>query len=229
MRIKVIIPVSTDIWNESVREMYERIVEKRIEFRIVNIEKGPKSIQTSYEEEFAAPYVLEEVIKAEKEGFDAVVIYCFSDPALSASRELVNIPVIGIGEAAKLLAMMIGQQFAIIVPVLNSVPRHIRKAMSMGIESRLACIKSINIPVLKLKENTNNLKRAIIEKAKEAVNNDGADTIILGCGAMLNVSKEIQRQLGVPVIDAGEAGLIIAESIVRLNLSQSKKAYGKPL
>ena len=50
---------------------------------------------------------------AEKEGYDAIVIYCFSDVGIDAIRENVRIPVIGPGETSLAAASMICNRFTV--------------------------------------------------------------------------------------------------------------------
>ncbi|MDP9196188.1 MAG: aspartate/glutamate racemase family protein [Pseudomonadota bacterium] len=64
------------------------------------IDNGPVSIQTAEDTRQAAPFVVKKVIEAEREGVDAVIIDCFSQPGLGDARKAVKIPVVGAGEAA---------------------------------------------------------------------------------------------------------------------------------
>ncbi|MGE0314280.1 MAG: aspartate/glutamate racemase family protein [Lautropia sp.] len=52
--------------------------------------------------------------RAEREGFDAFVIGCTLDVGLAEGRSLMEIPVVGISETAYHMAMMLGRQFAIV-------------------------------------------------------------------------------------------------------------------
>lgn len=54
-------------------------------------------------------------VRAESEGYDAVVLYCFSDPAVDACREVVSIPVVGGGQASCLLAPLVGRQAGLLL------------------------------------------------------------------------------------------------------------------
>jgi len=50
MRIKVVVPVATDIWNKMIEEAYEKYKDPDTEITIVNIKKGPESIEKIYDE-----------------------------------------------------------------------------------------------------------------------------------------------------------------------------------
>lgn len=172
--------------------------------------------------------MIDEVVKAESEGFDAVVVYCFGNPGVYAAREAVDIPVIGIGEAAQLLAMSLGRKFSIIGTVPQAIKRHRDKAKVIGSIEKLASIRCINIHVLDLDKDTEILKESILKEAEKAIKEDDADVIVLGCGGMMGIARDISLRLGVPVIDPGMAGFKFAELLCEMKLSHSKKSFMKP-
>ena len=71
----------------------------------VNPVSGPASIEGYFDEAFAVPGMIEEIMKGEAAGVEAFVIACFDDTGLEAARCAANGPVIGIGEAAFHLAV----------------------------------------------------------------------------------------------------------------------------
>lgn len=227
MKIKIIVPVATDKWNKGALELCREIADCETEISISNIEKGPVSIESVYDETYANPFVVDAAKKAEKEGYNGIIIYCFSNPALYAVREAIKIPVIGIGEAAHIFGMVVGERIGIISTVENSVPRHWRKAKILGTISKLKAIKPLNLPVLEY-----NNKEKVLERVKkvatELIEKEKVDTIILGCGSMLGIKKELQETFSVPVIIPGEAAIKLIESMVRMGISHSKITYMFP-
>lgn len=69
-------------------------VSTETEISVDCIQSGPVSIESVTDEVFAGPLLLQEAIRAEREGYDAFVVYCFSDLAITALRENVDIPVL---------------------------------------------------------------------------------------------------------------------------------------
>ena len=57
---------------------------------------------------------LNNMVKAQEEGYDAVVIGCTLDNCLQEGRALLDIPVVGISEAAYHMAMMMGHLFTVV-------------------------------------------------------------------------------------------------------------------
>lgn len=225
MKLRVIVPILAERWNRVIMEEYGRWAEPGTEISIVNVKKGPESIESEYDEEIAAPFVLREVGKAERDGMDGIIIFCFGNTAVHAARELVSIPTIGLGEASQLLAILLGDRFSILSTISNAVPRLWRKTKAMGLDSKLASIRAINIPVLSKDEEE--VKGALLREGKMAAE-DGADVIILGCGTFFGVEKWLEGELGVPVVHCSLAALKILELLVRLKLSHSKKAFPYP-
>jgi allantoin racemase len=92
----------------------------------------------------------------------------------------------------------------------------------------LVSIRLADIPVLDVNRDREKLWNAILAEARKAVEEDGADVIVLGCGALFGLAQQLQKELGVPVIDPGLVALKIAEDLVKLRLAQSKKAFPFP-
>jgi allantoin racemase len=229
MRIKVIVPVTTGLWTDMIREAYEKYKDPDTEITVVNLKRGPDSVEQFYDEAWAALPTLLEAEKAEKEGYDAVIDYGFGDPALEAIKEALHIPVVGINEPAVHLASILGRKFSIIgVGGCGFALLFEDKIAVYGLRDKLASARIIETKVLDIKKDFDELCRDLLEAGKKAINEDGAEVLVMGCGALLNIAEVMQKKLKVPVVDPGLAALKIAEDLVKLNLSQSKKAFMNP-
>src|SRR6185295_11994488 len=62
---------------------------------------GPAQIRNAHDARAAGPFVVETIIGAAKEGFDAAIVDCTADPGVAEARQLVDIPVVGAGEALR--------------------------------------------------------------------------------------------------------------------------------
>jgi len=226
-RIEVIVAVSTDRWNRPLAELYEQLKDPDTQLAIVNLERGPESIETFYDEAFAEPFVVREVEKAAAEGFHGVIIYCFGNPGLYAAREAVDIPVVGIGEAAINLACILGHRLSVITEMAHAVPRVWRTIRIMGLVERVASVRSAEIPVLEMGDRER-LRAAILQASERAIKGDGADVLVLGCGSMFNVREEVESRFGVPVVEPGPAALKLLEALLALGLSHSKRTFRPP-
>ena len=65
-------------------------------------------------------------------------------------------------------------------------------------------------------------RKAILEQCRLALAEDGCGAIVLGCGGMADLSTEISRELGVPVVDGVAAAVKFVEALLCLGLCTSK-------
>lgn len=192
-------------------------------------EDGPASVESSAEEYLSVPGILHAAPRLEAEGFDAMIIGCFGDPGLAPARELVDIPVIGPGQAGALAAAQLGQRFAIITVVEEVVPAIRRQMRVYGLEGLVADIRAVDVPVLELRRRAEQVIGALELEAHAALS-AGADTIVLGCMTMgfLDVARTLSERLGVPVINPVLAALKAAESFAATGVRPSPRAYPSP-
>jgi len=223
VKILILNPVSTTIWDNLVYEYIKRVIELTTQIIVKSIRDAPPAIECEYDRVLAEHLVVREVISASKEGFDAVIINCFDDPGLRASREVSQIPVFGIGETSLYYALILGDNIAIISTGKYSLIAYRRKARELGIEDRVVYISGIEIPVLELRTREKAVREALLSEIKKAVESCGAEVIVLGCGGFIGLSEELSRESGVPVIDPTLVTVKIAESAVKLGYVHSKK------
>lgn len=230
-KIKVVVPVATSMWNKPALAEMGKYKDADTQLDAVNITKGPESIECTYDEAWAELFTVLECEEAEKEGYDGVIIYCFGDPGLRAAKEKLNIPVVGINEPAVHIASLLGNRFSIITvgpssEVISGLL--VDKVKLYDLESRCASIRSLAIPVLDLEKEKEREAERLFEEAKKAVEEDGADTIVLGCGSMLGVDQRVTEELRVPVVVPGVAALKVCEYLIATNLTQSKRFFAGP-
>jgi len=197
---------------------------------IVDIDKGPRSIESSYEEYLSVPETVKKAVQAEKDGYDGIILGCFGDPGLEALREMVRIPVVGPGETAMQVASLLGRRFSIVTVMDSVVPSLERLAGMVGLARKLASVRAINIPVLALQKDPALTTGRMIEESRKAMLEDRADVIILGCMSMafMEVSERMRESLGVPVVNPAVVSLKVLEGLVTARLTHSKKAYPFP-
>jgi allantoin racemase len=230
MRIFVINPNTSESVTEHIRRELEKIKRPDTELTVVNPEHGPLSIESAYDEMIAEQPTLELVRKANNERYNAIVLACFSDPALDAAKEISDIPVIGIEEVTLHMAAMLGHKFSIITSLSSRVPIRELHVRLRGLESTFASARAMSMPVLEMDANPAEAKARILELARQAVQEDGAEVIVLGCAGLTGYAKDIQCQLGVAVLDPTVVAFKTAEAITDLGLRHSKVGrFGKPL
>ena len=200
------------------------------EVGIADVAEGPASIESAYEEYLSIPGGVRRATELEAEGWEALILGCFGDPGLDAYREIVSVPVIGPGEAAALLACSLGHRFSIVTIADSILPATEHQIHNAGVGSALSSVRAINVPVLELHQDRDRTRKLTIEIGRRAVEEDGADTLILGCMSMgfLGIAEEVTGELGVPVINPARAALGFAEALVGSGLTHSRRAYMTP-
>lgn len=176
----------------------------------------------------ASAEIIQMAIEAEKKGFDAIILYCFSDPAIDACREAVRIPVIGGGQAACMLATTIARQFTILTTDKKRIPEKRLFIYQTGINpDRVDTIESIDLHGKAIREDIDYTVQTVSKQCKELVAG-GAQAVVLGCLSFLGMGPSISKNIGVPVIDAAVAAVGLAETLVRQQLKTSKESYPCP-
>ena len=225
MRILVINPNTSESMTEHIRQELEKIKRPDTELTVLNPEHGPVSIESAYDEALAGPPTLELVRQGNEEGYDAIVLACFSDPSLDAAREISDIPIIGIEEATMHVAAMLGHKFSVTTAFSNRVPTRELHARLRGVESAYASTLVMNMSVLDMDAHPEEAKVRIRDLARKAVEQDGAEVIILGCAGLAGYAEDVERELGVVVLDPTAVAFKIAEAIADLGLRHSKVGH----
>lgn len=232
-RIRVVIPIVAEGFRN--HEDFRRLASPGTEISVAQIERGPASIETAFDTALATPDTIRLIREAERDGMDAVVIDCMDDPGMEAGRELVSIPVVGPSQASMHLAAMLGHRFSI-VTILDerSVAPFENQARAYGVYEKLASVRWVAIPVLKLDRDRERLVHDLVQESAAAIGRDGAHVIIFGCTGMLGYAQQVRQGLerlghgSVPVIDPVPAAVRVAEALVDLRLSHSKRSYPPP-
>lgn len=157
------------------------------------------------------------MLRAEKDGFDAVIISCFDDPFLYPAKEISqNIVVTAPGEASMHLAAVLGNQFSVIVGRDKWIPQMKENVHRYGLESKLASFRSLGMGVLDFHENEEETIRRMKREIHEAIEKDRAEVIILGCSIQFGFYEQLQKEFHVPVIDSMVASLKHTEYLLEV-------------
>lgn len=111
MKIKVIAPIISDIFNKEMLEEFSAYASSETKVAVVNLSYGPASVESEYDEALCIPNFLEKAKEAEAEGYDGVISNCFGDPGVKPAREILDIPVIGPCEASLLITSSLAKSF----------------------------------------------------------------------------------------------------------------------
>ena len=147
---------------------------------------------------------------------DAVVVAAFGDPGMPALKELADVPVIGITEAALCAAALQGHRFSIIAISDRIRPWYLDCVERFGLGGRLASIRSINESLNAIGSVQQDFKETLLALSRQAVAEDGADVVILAGAPLAGLARELRGLIPVPVVDGISAGIRMAEAAVGL-------------
>lgn len=223
MKIKIINPDVNEGISTKIKQSAEQYANETTTLFCNSPASGPRSIDDAFTKEIASTYILEEILLSEQEGiYDGYVIACFADPAVHAAKEITNKPIIGIGEASVMLASFIGESFSIIT--VGEASRWVYKEVvrRTGTKHKLASLRSPHIQSEDAFIQPDNVTKVVIQEAKQAISEDFAEVIILGCGVMTGIETDVEEAVNVPVINPTAAGVKVLESIIGLGMKPSK-------
>ncbi|MFD1385971.1 aspartate/glutamate racemase family protein [Oceanobacillus oncorhynchi subsp. oncorhynchi] len=216
MKIAHVLPVSTNSERiNNIRKTLNKNLHPDTQLDIITYEKGPKDLEYYVDDHRAISLMMED--SARLNSYDAISVACFYDPGIRELRELLDIPVIGISQASVLLAQTYGYQSGIIISRNKNLPKMKDNMELYGFTKKISCWKSLNMTVQELqKNNQTELLEASAKLTKEAIHNDNAEVIILGCGALSGLEDELHNRFNIPIINPIVAGIKMAETLASL-------------
>jgi len=176
--------------------------------------------------------ILDNALRAEAEGYDVFAIGSVQDPGLEEARSLVDIPVVGYGEAAMHFACALGSRFAVIAFQAGFDQIMDLRIRKLGLAERA-------LPTALMEADFSDVGKALAEPgnlverfrgAARRVIAQGAEAIIPG---QLYLSEAIAhagvtRIDEVPIVDGLAATLKMAEAMAdlkRLGIGVTRRGY----
>ena len=232
-RIKIIVPIPMD--QEGVANRASQLPAEMIRdgyaVEFVAVSWGAALGDSYYDTMLMDMSVFEAGLKAEEEGFDAVCIDTVSDSGLYALRSRLSIPVFGPGQAALHAACMLGHKFSVITMWDEWFHLYKKILTEYKLETRCASLRSIKTrpdleELLAGKEDV--IFQKLEDASRQAIEEDGADVIVLGSTTMHQSHAHLEGVLPVPVINPGQICYKFCEVFLELGLSHSKTAFPPP-
>lgn len=229
MRILIVNPNTTASMTEKAAEAAGAVAGHGTEIIAATSKGGPASIEGHYDGAIAVPGLLKEIREGEAAGADAAIIACFDDTGLDAARALAGIPVVGLCESAVMTAALLAQRFTVVTTLERSrvLIENLIRHYGMGGRAK---VRAADIPVLELEDKDSGALQKLKHQIERALDEDGAEAIVLGCAGMADLAQSLQREYGVPVVDGVSAAVKQAEALVAQGLRTSKRgSYASPL
>ncbi len=155
-------------------------------------------------------------LQARRGAYDAAVIACFGDPGLDAAKELFEVPVLGISEAAFHAAAMLGRRFGVVSFTAALRPMFEECLAHHGLTARCAGFRmgpAFAGDPGKVAEERLELLAGL---CAESVEQDGAEAVILAGGPLAGIAPLLQPRVAVPLVDGTQAAVRLAEAMAGL-------------
>jgi allantoin racemase len=232
-RIKMILPIPLP---DAARPAFAAqlppgLVRPDIQVDFCGVRAGTTVLDSLFEATLADAFVLDAGLAAARDGYDAICINSMSDSGLAALRSRLDIPVVAPGEASFHLAAMLGKRFSVITMWQRWLWIYDKLGRDTGLADRIASVRHIDVrpdtqELLAGKEEF--VFARLEEQCRRAIDEDGADVIILGSTTMHQSHGYLASRLEVPVLNPGLVAFKLCETLLDLGLAQSKRAYPSP-
>jgi len=194
------------------------------EITAVTARFGVPIVSTELENTIAGHAVLD-VLATHAAGHDAVVLAISFDTALTAGRQLLDIPVIGMTEASLHTACLIGRRFGLITFGALSRAMYVDLVRERGLCDRMAACVSIDVASVDAYLEPAAFDALVADAARRLVAEDGADVVVICGAAVAGIAARLQPGLAVPLLDGIGCAVRLAEMLA--DLAPVKKKLGR--
>ena len=216
MKILIINPNSDPVMTAAIQASAEVFADGAFEVRTLSTPGAPQFLETYQDEVQAGPGMME-ILRENEADFDAFIVACHSDVNLGAMKEGTRKPIIGIGEASMKLASFLGPTFSVVTTHQHSVPGKVEQARRYHLQDQMVSVRAPRVGEEDLTD-----FELYFTLARQAMDEDGAEVIVLGCAGLSGMDHQLQEALHIPVLDGVVCALILTTGFARHGLGTSK-------
>lgn len=227
MKLLLINPNISDSVSTLIRSEAQRSASPGTGIEVLTAPFGVAYIETRFEALIGA-YAAAQLAAEHHARFDAVVVAAFGDPGLTGLREALPVPVTGLTEAALASACLLGRRISIIA-ISQRIQAWYREVVeSYGLGARLASIRALDRPLASIGDVQGEHAQVLKALAERAVDEDGADVIVLAGAPLAGLARSLRGQLPVPVVDGVSSAVRHAETLVALQPGTAQRGSFAP-
>jgi allantoin racemase len=219
-RILLLNPNTTVAMTDRLLAAAERVVSPGTTLVPLTAPRGVPYIATRAEAQIGGAIALE-MLATHHKSADAAIIAAFGDPGLLGARELFDIPVVGMAEAAMLSACMLGRRFVIVTFATALGPWYEDCVAMHGLESRCAGVRMLDGAFRSVSDVQEEKEALLVELACKAIAETSADVVILGGAPLAGLAAKVKDRIPVPVVDQVQAAVKQAEMLVALSVRKA--------
>lgn len=222
MKILWINPIGSDAFDMTIGKLLKEASRETTTIDVISLPGDrPKHLEYhSYEGLVVGDIV--NITYSLSDKYDGIVIGCFYDVGLREAREVSRRAIVTAPcESSLVFASHLGNSFSILVGRRKWIPKMKENVYTYGYGHYLASMRPLGMGVYDFQTDREKTARAMMEQGAKAIEEDGAEVLILGCTIEFGFHEKMQKTLGVPVIDAVLAPFKLAEL-----LSETAGAFG---
>jgi len=215
-------PNATEAITEACRELAHRAASTGTQVIAWTNREGPPIVDSFYAD-YAAGRALSLALPRVAPPPDAVVLAGFGNYGTAAVKEVMEVPVVNMAEAALAVALLFCHRFAVLTAPARMVPYTQDLIALLGAASRCAAVHSVNLPPLNETEpSPASAVTALTTAVAQVIAESGADLVVLGGARLSPYAARLRERVAVPIVEPVACGIQLAEAAVRLGLRQSK-------
>jgi allantoin racemase len=215
MRILILNPNTTEAVTSLMVGAGQAVAAVGTELVPMTAPRGFPYISTRAEAQIGGAVALEMLADAHR-SVDGAILAAFGDPGLFGARELFDIPIVGVSEAAMLTACMLGRRF-VIVTFAKALSNWYHDCVEMhGLESRCAGIFALDKAFSSIDEVHSENLDPLVDLANRVVEEMGADVMIFAGAPLSGLSSKVRDRIPVPIVDPIAAAVKQAEALIAL-------------
>ena len=179
---------------------------------------GPPVVDSFYGDAMAAR-PLAQALAALTPMPDGVVLAGFGSYGTSAVREVLDVPVVSLAEAAMAYSVPLCHRFAIVTTSSRMIAYTEDLVQALGFSARCAGVRAVELPPLGAPEPPTDELVALLANEAAAT---GAELVILGGARLSPLAAALRARIASTIVEPVACAVTMAEALVRIGLRQSK-------
>lgn len=179
-----------------------------------NARFGAEIVSTRTEAAISA-HGLVDVLALRNGSFDAAIVGMSLDSGLWAAREMLNVPIVGMTEAALHMATLHGNRVGMLVFGGTTLPYR-ELAEAYGYHERLGAVEALGVTPKEHLAEPERVEGLIIERIARLADADKIDVAIIVGAVAVGLPEKLGARLVVPTVEGISCAVLLAESLVRL-------------
>lgn len=231
MKIMYLNPLGIPAYDETFADMARAYKDAGTEVHVCSLNASVGAMN-NLEYRLYEALVTGDIVKATRQaaldGFDALVIGCFYDPALIDARQIAGgMIVVAPCQASIETALRLANRYSIIIGQWLWQDQMREAVERYGYGGQLASFRSIDMSVEEMVADPEKTAARIQEQALAAIQEDKAEAIVLGCTLEIGFYQTVQSAIGAPVIDPSIASLKTAEHAASMRARSNWRTSSK--